>query len=244
MLTILLLAASASEQAVAAGALRVVNGIEFVRIPAGRFITGDASIPASLPLREHVLPVFSISRCEITTEQFCNFLNGSGYAFRAHPQLRRTPSGWVPDKRRNDLPIAGVNFSVAEAFCEWLSKTSGVHARLPSEIEWERAARSGIHQAPYANGWGPPDAFAVYNANGPARTASRRCNPYGLYDMCGNLYEWCTADAAVPDNHATARGGAWSEKDPLFLHVAKRTFFPREYTGRDIGFRVVTEPLK
>ena len=126
----------------------------------------------------------------------------------------------------------------AADYCRWLSEKSGETVRLPTEEEWEFAARGGIRRARYPWGWGSPDGRACYGARAVRRVASFQANPFGLYDMAGNVFEWC---GPAVGEQAPARGGSWAEKDPKFLRVFHRVLFPRDYRDADVGFRVVVE---
>ena len=67
---------------------------------------------------------------------------------------------------------------------------------------------------------------------------------FGLYDMSGNLFEWCTPEKQDPSKTKPCRGGSWAERDPTLLTVFRRVDFPADYQGLDVGFRVVLEEAK
>lgn len=146
-----------------------------------------------------------------------------------------------PDNQSRKHPAAYIAYSNALAYCKFLSKKSGLTVRLPSEIEWEYAARAGIRQAPFPWGWGPPERLSCFNAESACRTGQYEPNPWGLFDMTGNVFEWCHPSGDVPKEMHVARGGSWAERNPDFLNVGRRTFFPAGYKDADVGFRILVE---
>ena len=117
-------------------------------------------------------------------------------------------------------------------------------ARLIEEGEsLSAAARGGVDGAPYPWGWGgQPRERAQFDAEGPAaRGGTFPANGFGLVDVAGNLAEWCAADPQGPQGQRAARGGSWAERNPEFLKIEHRQWFPADYRGRDVGFRVLRE---
>jgi formylglycine-generating enzyme required for sulfatase activity len=159
-------------------------------------------------------------------------------------------------------PVEEVSWEKAVAFCEKLSSISGKTFRLPTEAEWEYACRAGTRTA-YCRGdrqedlmkvgWFCFDATVVKTTR-PA--ASLQANPWGLYDMHGNIWEWCS-DWYAEDYYAARnnqldpigpttgterilRGGSWSD-DPEDCRSAYRESQPPDYADDDIGFRIVCQ---
>jgi formylglycine-generating enzyme required for sulfatase activity len=162
--------------------------------------------------------------------------------------------------------VANVSYYAAEAFCAWLTTRlpaalAGYEARLPSESEWEWAARGGLAAQPYPLGAVPAGAvFAGSGAQGPAPVGASAANGFGLKDMSGNVWEWC-ADWYSPvkylfssweadrngtdgaDNPPTGfekvvRGGSWSNEREL-VRVYTRGSQPPSWCTPYLGFRVV-----
>ena len=188
---------------------------------------------------------FELGAGEVTVGEFVRFLNAGDCAdFPETTQIRRLAGGRYaarPSTARQ--AVAEVTPADAEAYCRWLSRASGRIVRLPTEAEWEWAARGGVRGAPYPWGWGgDPRRLAQFATNAPARRGGLfPANGFGLYDMAGNLYEWCALAAAEPATRRVARGGSWAEQDPTRLENGHRQPFAADYSGRDVGFRVLRE---
>lgn len=231
-----------------------VLGLRFRLIPGGTYVLGSAPdqpvrYSAELPEYRVVLKPFYISVTEITNEQYGRFLTATG---------RRPPLYWHdPALNGPRQPVVGVSWYEAVAYTEWLTRTTGVVHRLPTEAEWEAAARGGLIGQPYPWGAEPPDAGGRFRANYypndfaadgfrfTAPVGSFPPNGYGLYDMAGNVAEWCL-DRFTPTRptsfaHPEARvlrGGSWMSR-ARELRVASRQYAPPEKADGFIGFRVV-----
>lgn len=213
------------------------NGL--VSVPGGAFVVGSREGNADVQPRDVQVDGFRIGRCEVTVAEFVEFLNASGVTnWPYSPQIVRGSGGYSARWFQNRNPVAFVSVGDATNYCRWLSEKTGATVRLPTEEEWEVAARGGIRRARYPWGWGNPKGRACYDGDAVRRVGSFEANPFGLYDMAGNVFEWCSS---AGEEQAPARGGSWSEKDPEFLRVFHRVLFPRDYRDADVGFRVVVE---
>ena len=208
----------------------------FAAIPGGAFIMGSREGNVDARPREVAVPPFQMAVYEVTAAEFAAFLNDTASAITNHPQLVFDGGRWTPRRGEAQKPAAYVSYGEAAAYCAWLGKRLGKTARLPSEEEWEFAARGGIERARYPWGWGDPARRACFDAEAPEPVGSFEPNAYGLYDMAGNVFEWCGPPGS---NSAAARGGSWSERDARFLCVYHRTEFPIDYRDADVGFRIV-----
>ena len=180
-----------------------------VFIPSGVFIMGsDKGEPYEGPSRKVLLNGYSIDKYEVTNALYQRFVNEGGYenpkywseegwgwrkngrisfpAFWYGKEYSKSQFGW--DYHKAEQPVAGVSWYEADAFCRWAGK------RLPTEAEWEKAAR-GSDGRTYPWGEDPPDcSYANYGGcrRYPALVGSyeKGKSPYGLYDVAGNVWEW------------------------------------------------------
>jgi formylglycine-generating enzyme required for sulfatase activity len=158
-----------------------------------------------------------------------------------------------------DHPVVSVSWVEAQKFCQWLEGVTGRHYRLPTEAEWERAARGGEEGRLYPWGDDPPQARPEYlerwggEVPGPLPVGRGAANPYGIHDLCENVHEWC-ADWYRTDYYANSpqhnpsgpaagerrasRGGSWRHYVKV-SRVAARSSIPPTFQYADYGFRVV-----
>jgi len=228
------------------------DGVPMVLIPAGEFEMGDHFNEGSSnerPVHTVYLDAFYIDKYEVTVGQYKKFISETGH--RALPD-------WVPEYSPTDEhPVVGVSWHDAVAYAEWAGK------RLPTEAEWEKAARGGLVDKRYPWGDEAPDAGGKYRANydpgdndadGYEYTApvgSFPPNGYGLYDMAGNVWEWCAdwydsnyysnSPRENPRGPSTGssrvvRGGSWYYS-PGYLRVAYRYYRDPTLTYGHLGFR-------
>lgn len=160
------------------------------------------------------------------------FIRVGDFEIMAHTVTVREYARFAPPPlpyAYDDEPVTGVSWFDAVAYCEWLG---GV--RLPTEAEWEFAARGGLHGNAYP--WGDElPADCMRPMSGPDRVGQRPPNGYGLYDMCENVHEWC-ADWFSAGRRAS-RGGSWRHHIKVSRCDA-RSSLPPEYRYADYGFRV------
>ena len=191
---------------------------------------------------------FEVRRRETTVAEFVDYLNGAEVGdYPETAQIERRRGGAYAARRGTARQaVAEVTFAEAEAYARWLSGKTGRTVRLPTESEWETAARGGVDGAPFPWGWGgKPPRMARFDAEGPAaRGGTFPANGFGLYDVAGNLYEWCAPVSDLPKGRRSARGGSWAERDPALLTIEHRQLFEESYRGRDVGFRVLRESSK
>jgi len=161
-------------------------------------------------------------------------------------QAETFPEYWDnPRFNQPDQPVVGVSYAEAERFASWLSGKLGVVKRLPSEVQWEKAAR-GAREVIYP--WGdqsPSDGpRANYNGNGrfdatsPVGSYEEGKNPYGIYDMAGNVWEWTSTQAET--GSLIAKGGSWMD-GPADLRISNRREIDPSRGYVDVGFRLIRE---
>jgi formylglycine-generating enzyme required for sulfatase activity len=185
---------------------------EMVLIPSGSFMMG---VPEAESKREgtddrrarpvHQVTIaqpFWIGRYAVTRGQFAVFARETGFA----------PTDWRRTRFTQDdnHPVVSVSVADAEAYLGWLRQKTGHRYRLPSESEWEYAARAGTATARYwGDRWDPERANAAGIHEGTTPVGTFGSNPFGLYDMLGNVWEWCADGWRGSYNGAPADGSAW-----------------------------------
>lgn len=232
-------------------------------IPPGPALRGDelgVGQEDERPLAAPSTAGFWLARCETTNAQYAQFLDAlgreavdPGWLDLGGPMCRVR---WDPDRGgfatdAPDLPVVTVSFAGAVAYCEWRTAATGVVHRLPSETEWEKAAR-GPGSRVYAYG----DTFRTDAANQEsgrlAAVGSFAPNAFGLFDMTGNAFEWTGdlyrreagngADPAGPSGHRSLRGGSFV-LDGIFVRNSMRMHLRPEVRADDVGFRVLREAV-
>ena len=143
-----------------------------VRLPGGTFRMGSRK--EEEPVHDVTLNPFWIGQFEVTNAEFDLFWKRARF----------------PESLANNQPAVRVSWANARKYCEWLSKKEGRRYRLPTEAEWEYAARGGLDQMEYPWGTQSVDGRAVFNQTTTNSVGSFPPNNFGLYDMAGNINEW------------------------------------------------------
>jgi formylglycine-generating enzyme required for sulfatase activity len=230
------------------------DGTRMVLVPEGTFLMGSQPVegdPDEIPQRTIYLSSYYIDLSEVTQAKYTDFLKAT-----------RRPSPVIPvfpDElsliTKPELPVVGVSWEDAKAYCAWLGK------RLPTEAEWERAARGERgFKWPWGNAFGEGLANTTGQEDGYKYTAppgkfEQGRSAYGLYDAAGNVAEWVSdwydqayyqggpfRDPKGPDTgkHRVYRGGSWD--DPASgVRTAKRYAAAPHQTSAVIGFRCVMD---
>lgn len=206
---------------------------KMVEIPGGRSYMGTLNPSVENrdeTYREVCLPAFLMSETEISNAQYEAF-------DPAHKALR----GYKGFSNDDDEAVVMVSWEDAQAYCRWLSNRTGRHFRLPTEEEWEYACRAGTTTA-YNTGETYPEAFWKVQRNTrnkvpvSLRVAQFPPNAWGLYDMHGNVEEWCQNE--YDSDCRAVRGG--SHNTPVeFLRSANRSASIPQDRSVLLGFRVV-----
>ena len=213
-------------------------------------------IPETVPLPRGGL---SMGITEVTFAQFRDFVMRSGYS---NPRWQNYPcesaGGRLPDwdnpgyAQQDTSPVVCVSWADAEAYTKWLSSETGQRYRLPTEAEWEYAARGGTSTRYWWGSGFNPDMATCQSCppkvpTKPSATRTFSANPFGLYEVLGNVREWtcsatdanqCTASESSPS--VALRGGSWvQERDKLAVDYRESAPPSR----RDVwtGFRIVRE---
>jgi len=148
-----------------------------------------------------------------------------------------------------------VSWVDAVAYCDWLSRALGKHYRLPTEAEWERAARGGVEGEDFPWGNCAPEELPDYASrwkSAPEPVGLYAPNPYGLYNLGDNVHEWCgdwydagyyavsperNPQGPLSSNRRASRGGSWRHHIKV-TRTAARSSIPPEFKYADYGFRV------
>jgi len=219
-----------------------------VRIPEGWFRMGsERGFECERPVHRVWVDAFLLGACQVTNAEYAVFLR----ATRVAPP----PTWGHPDFRVPQQPVVSVSWFEARAYCEWLARASGRRYRLPTEAEWERAARGGEEDRRYPWGDDPPQSRPGYASRwqrGPEPVGTSAPNAFGLHEMCENVHEWCSDwfDAGYyalspernprgPERGArrASRGGSWRHHiKASCCHT--RSSIPPEFQYADYGFRV------
>jgi iron(II)-dependent oxidoreductase len=260
---------------------------DFVLVPAGAFKMGDNfsdGEPRERPVHTVYLDAYYIGKFEVTNGDWKKFLNDPGYNDPKYwPEGRVVPMEQIPywtqpqnhgggTPGTDNYPVIGVNWDQAVAYCNWLSAKTGKKYRLPTEAEWEKAAR-GTDQRRYP--WGNEIDLSYANVVGSQRMDTVRevgfydgskrgdfqtkngASPYGAMDMAGNAMEWCsdwysrTYYSASPRRnpkgpekgaYRVLRGGSFFYEPQDARSYARSAAWPSFKAYRMVGFRPVREP--
>jgi formylglycine-generating enzyme required for sulfatase activity len=252
------------------------------RVPAGEFLmgAGDGEADERPVHRVHVSEFF-IGRFPVTHDDYARFVRATGHRAPAVvdlPLIARNgreaefrtlaaPYEWRgphPPSGYAAHPVVLVAYEDAAAYCAWLGDELGRVVRLPTEAEWEKAARGGLEARRYP--WGDEiDASrgnfligaAVKSQRGTRPAGTFPPNAYGLCDVIGNVWEWVSdwysedyyGSSAPEDPRGPAagafrivRGGSWVNQDSGMLRTSYRHKVPPDTYAHSVGFRIVCEP--
>ena len=240
------------------------QSIHMVEIPAGTFTMGapdgpEQVYPNEAPPRQVQIREFYLSQYEVSQRKWRVVATELPKVLRDLPPAPSAVEG-------DDLPVTNISWAEAEEFCARLTRKTGRHYRLPSEAEWEYAARAGTTTA-FAFGETVTTEFVNYDGTGPYGGGPpgvsrgrpvpvgslKEANAFGLYDIHGNVWEWC-ADAYHADYRgAPTDGSAWNTGGDAVRRVlrggsynnlavdcrsANRYGYPMEGKSAEIGFRL------
>jgi len=268
---------------------------ELKRVKEGTFIMGDTAVNSPdnvMPLHHVEISEFYIGKHEVTLEQFNTFVEDSGYVTTAEkrgysyvhpgdygdndsPLQKRNGVNWQYNGTGKitsfsyapeEFPVVHVSKADAEAYCHWLTRKTGLQHRLPTEAEWEYAARGGRKsKGRQYSGSNRVKKVAIYEgATGkgllggtkrPQKIGEKKRNEIGVYDMSGNVREFCSdfygpyADNAQVNptgpergKYTIVRGGGFNSSYKKTM-VFARDSVPQNYTAGNLGFRIVRESI-
>jgi formylglycine-generating enzyme required for sulfatase activity len=230
--------------------IETLLGFEWRSIPEGDFLMGDNfgdGDTDETPVHKVYLDRYEISKYEVTFEQYDRFCDDTG---RSKPD----DNNWSRDNR----PVINVSWDDATAFCQWLSSKTGKNFDLPTEAQWEKAARgAGQYKYPWGDAL-PGCNRANYGDCPPSTTVEVGLfpdgqSPFGVYDMAGNVWEWCKdwhnssyyenspdSNPQGPDNGTSriVRGGCYSSPAKNIRTTDRHRRDPTETHENYIGFRI------
>ena len=254
---------------------------QMVSIPAGRFRMGSRKGEADYnekPVRRVTVPAFKLGKYEVTVGQFRGFVDATGYRTDAERNTGGEAGcfalqpdgnwGWVSGRSwrnpgypvQDEQPVVCVSWNDAEAFIKWLNNKTGGNYRLPTEAEWEYAARAGS-KTKYS--WGNDIGSNRANCDNDdcgdrweytAPVGSFLANAWGLHDMHGNVWEWvqdCWNDSyeGAPTDGSSwtsgdcsqrvIRGGSWYYNARNLRSASRR--YGRPNRSIDVGFRLAQD---
>jgi formylglycine-generating enzyme required for sulfatase activity len=217
--------------------------LEMVILPEGSFTMGSDEYGNEQPKHQVTLKKFAIGKYPVTQEQYQAIMDNNPSHFKNNPTN----------------PVEEVSWHDSQAFCQKINQKTGKKYRLPSEAEWEYACRAGTQTRYYfGDNEKQLGEYAWYSENSGSKThpvGQKKPNDWGLYDMSGNVREWCddswhdnykkapTDGSSWNDNHSessprTLRGGSWYDNS-RYCRSANRIRCLADVRYYDIGFRLI-----
>jgi formylglycine-generating enzyme required for sulfatase activity len=229
---------------------RLENGLfapEMIVLPKGEFMMGSNDYDSEKPVHKVIIAQpFAMSKYQLTFDDYDEYCEATG----AEKPYDR---GWGRGKR----PVINVTWHDAQKYCQWLSEQTGYEYRLPTEAEWEYACRAGSSTKwCFGDDESQLQDYAWYDKNSGGKThpvGEKKSNKFGLYDMHGNVWEWCEDswhkdyDGAPNDgsawknsneNRSLLRGGSW-DSNADNCRSAYRNWFNRDDRYYNVGVRLV-----
>ena len=222
---------------------------DLIEINGGTFQMGrNDSLPTEGPAHAVTLNAFEMDKNEVTNAEYAQFVRQTNHAPPEQWGSVRPPAG------DDHLPVSNVSYEDAVAFADWRSKRDRVTYRLPTEEEWEYAARNGDKDNlyPWGNAWQPGHAATLEAGVGkeqPVGTYPTGANRWGVQDLMGNVWEWTSSKASVYKGNPlqltaqykdwiVVRGGGYSSPSNK-VYSTYRDWFAPNYKNPVLGFRLV-----
>ncbi|HET6209025.1 MAG TPA: SUMF1/EgtB/PvdO family nonheme iron enzyme [Jatrophihabitans sp.] len=214
------------------------------------------SEPAELPDFAEVTAEYRLAIHPTTVGQYWHYLLASGRQSAADPRLHGFPAGTglrigpgggiELDERSAALPVTGVSWHGARAYCDWLAEQLGADCRLPTAAEWQHAA-AGPDRLRWALGNEFDRARYAPTAAGPRPVQDWPANGFGLCGLTGNVFEWCADPLTMPSGAAdpllgsrVIKGGAYTVRNPESFENSTVFTADELSTVPYIGFRVLS----
>ncbi|MDM8567937.1 SUMF1/EgtB/PvdO family nonheme iron enzyme [Thiotrichales bacterium HSG1] len=228
-------------------------GPEMVIIPNGRFQMGSNDYKSEQPVHwVNIDYQFAMGKYEVTVGEFRKFVNSTGYETEAEKQGEchsmhgeSSERNWHTPKfpQKDNQPVVCISWNDANAYTKWLSQQTGKEYRLPSEAEWEYAARAGTETKYW---WGNDIGKNKANCDGcgsqwdnkqTAPVGSFIANQFGLYDTVGNVWEWCADGYQNNYNNAPNDGRVWKNNNKYKMLRGGSWSYPTNYVRATLRFR-------
>jgi formylglycine-generating enzyme required for sulfatase activity len=244
-----------------------IENYPMVHVEAGEFTMGSDELEREQPIHRVYLDEFMIGKYPVTNEEFKSFIENNGYQneeFWPHEgwQWRERenisePRYWH-DRKWNGLnfPVVGVSWYEAASYANWLSKVTGKPYRLPTEAEWEKAARgTDGRKYPWGNEFDKNSCNSgesELNRTSPVGIFPKGKSPYGCFDMIGNVWEWCAdwydvkyypkSPGMNPQGPSSgslrmSRGGSWFDVAQFCSCAVRHSVLPAVHSD-NLGFRL------
>ncbi len=225
---------------------------EIVTIPGGEFMMGRTDgLPREKPEHKVNVSSFGMDKYEVTNGEYYEFARDTGYT-----PLPTYWEGGKPFAEEMNMPVRAVTFADAEAFARWRSKRDNVIYQLPTEEQWEYAARNGNanNLYPWGDDFKKDCAVIDKGSTAPNKVGDRPCgaNKWGVEDLIGNVFEWTRskpslypgnpgAEVELPEPYYMIRGGSSFHKSTgeFAITSAFRVEFKASATDKTLGFRLV-----
>lgn len=227
---------------------------DVVLIEEGSFNMGGSSTDEHVSdVEEHpyevLEPAFYISRFPVTVGEYRVFLSQTGHLL---------PSFWDVQEALDLHPVVGISWFDAQAFCDWLAQVTGKPYALPTESQWEKAARGTDERVwPWGNDWDPDKCNAGYSGmdgTKPVDTYFEHASPYEVVDLVGNVWEWCNSayrdypydrfdgrEERNPEDARVIRGGSYLSNESKVRCNSRASFKPVA-RAQYLGFRIAIYP--
>lgn len=207
---------------------------EMVDVKGGSFMMGDDNGDKDeRPAKKVIVQDFKIAKTETTIAQWRTF------CVATEREMPEAP--WFAQDEQH--PVVNISWDHAQAYCKWLSDVTGKHYRLPTESEWEFAAKGGLKSKgfPYSGGKNADSvAWLGHKSDGTMPVALKAPNELGLYDMTGNVWEWTSDWYDATKRFYTTRGGAW-DIGARNNRITYRNPLAPTSRNHNKGFRVVCD---
>jgi hypothetical protein len=225
--------------------------INEIEIPGGEFTAGaveqDRRAEPDEESRKVEVGAFYIDKFPVTNGQYRVYLEDMKIPKSEYPDF------WDDSADKENHPVVGVSQKEARAYAQWLNTLFDIKKRLPTEDEWEKAARGGAEgiypwgdESPIDNDRANYNGNNRYDGTSPVGSFENGVNAFGLYDMAGNVWQWTSTPSGEESGDGPAKvivkGGSWMD-GPNELRVSNRKELDPSKQYGDVGFRLVKEAL-